>query len=133
MKKLIILMLSAYAFNNAYADKKENLAIMALSPERGSVVVRYEDNSLKVVNNGDDIPDTDFKIIQVLKDKIIAEYVDSKRNEHADIDQVWIYKLTAGAKTSKLEYVRNFRELDKEVIQEAVEAIDVSLADKNKK
>ena len=125
MKNLITI-LSVLLLMNSYADKPEQIAIVAVSPDRGTAVVRYADKSIKLVSIGDEIPETDLELLQVLENRVIAEYKDSEKSTHQEIDEIWIYKAKNDSKYSEVKYVKNFEE-QQQTIEDVVEDVSIDI------
>ncbi len=126
LKKNLLLALSCVLLVITYADKPEQLAIVAVSPDRGTAVVRYSDKSIKLVSIGDEIPETDLELLQVLENRVIAEYKDSEKNTHQEIDEIWVYKAKNNSKYSEVKYVKNFEE-QQQTIEDLVEDVSIDV------
>jgi len=124
MKKILLTLTTLTLLCSINANDIKDISIVATSPERGSLVIRTQNKELKLLSIGNEITDTDLKIIQVLNDKVIAEYNDAERNNHLDIDQIFIYKISGDQKSSKIEYVRNYEEGGPELAKQVTTIVE---------
>lgn len=112
--KILTIAMSCILLTSIYAENPEELRVMAVSPDRGSAVVKYKNDDLKLVSIGEEIPESDLTVVQVLNDRIVTEYKDSEKNAHTDIDQIWLFKVKAGERKSEVKYLRHHQEQDEQ-------------------
>lgn len=81
----------------------ENVAVLALGPADGRVVVSQEEGGMEVLKVGDTLPGTNAVIVQVLHDKLVVEDTLEKEGEPPVKQIVWIFNAKKNEENMRIQ------------------------------
>jgi hypothetical protein len=79
------------------------LAVIALAPLDGQAVVKLPSGTMHLVRQGERIPGTNAKVVQVLPDRLMVSHADPTAGETL----AWIYQAPAQGGFSRVMFLRH--------------------------